>query len=118
MNALGVLVLACVVGFPIAWGISEFKAERKTRMALGVISILLCLAVAWLVGSLERLNYNTWYGTAAEGLVNEVVLRLESGERDKVLGALKEFQSSYSPTYENRAHFDKLAEAAVSRMRQ
>jgi hypothetical protein len=118
MNALGVFVLTCVVGFPIAWGISEFKAGRTTRMTLGVVSILLSFSVAWLVGSLQRMNYNTWYGTAAESLVSEVVLRLESGEKDKVLSALKEFQSSYAPTYENRAHFDKLAERAVSQMKK
>lgn len=117
MNAFGFFVLFCAIGLPVGWFISEFKSKRPVRIGLGIVSILLSFAVAWLVGTLQRLNYNAWYGAAAKDLVDAVVAKIELGDTDKVLAALKEFQSAYSPTYENRASFDKLAEDAAKRMK-
>lgn len=115
MNALGV-VLFFVVAIPIAWFASEFQERRWLRLSLGLAAIALSFGVAYVVGSLERLNSNAWFGSASKSLVDTTVTQLEAGKVDRVLQAFKAFQETYAPTYENRARFDKLVEEAVAKM--
>jgi hypothetical protein len=117
LNALGYFVLLCTLAVPIAWLISEFKAERRTRLVLGVVALSMAFVVAWLAGTFQRLNYNAWSGAASKDLVDAIVLKLETGDTNKVLEALKGLQSNYQPTYENRAHYDKLVEETVAKMK-
>jgi hypothetical protein len=117
VNALG-LVLLIVVAAPIAWFASEFQERRWLRLTLGTAAILMSFGVAWLAGSLERFNSNAWYGSASKQLIDATVTGLEAGNKDRVLRSLKGLQEKYSPTYENRARYDKLVEDAVAQMQK
>lgn len=87
------------------------------RLALGTVAVLLSFGFAALVGSLERFNSNAWFGGATKELIDEMVVELEAGNRDRVLRSLKDLQGRYSPTYENRARYDMLVKGAVKAMR-
>jgi len=117
MNAFGILIGMLAIGVPIAWFASEFQGRRWLRLVLGSFAILLSLGVAAVVGSLERLNSNAWFGSASKNLVDATIAELEAGNRDGVLRSLKTLQQKYSPTYENRARYDVLIEEAVTQMR-
>jgi len=113
-TALLILFLAAVI--PIAWFASEFQGRRWLRLALGSIAILLSFGVAFVVGSLERLNSNAWFGHASKDLIDATVTELEAGRRDEVLKAFEDLQRRYAPTYENRARYDELVKKAVEQM--
>ena len=117
MNALGWFIVVLAMALPVAWCISEFYEQRWLRVALGVAMLAMCVPIAILVGSLDRLNSNAWFGFATRELIDTTVSSLESGEHERVLQSLKKLQDSYSPTYENRARYDELVKAAVDDMK-
>jgi hypothetical protein len=117
MNVFGGFICLLTIVVPIAWFASEFQGRRWLRLVLGSFAILLSFGVAALVGSLERLNSNAWFGVASKDLVDATIAELEAGNRDGVLRSLKLLQQEYSPTYENRARYDELIEKTVTRMR-
>jgi hypothetical protein len=116
MTPLAYVVLLLVVGLPIAWFASEFKAKRALRIGLGVAALLTSFGVAFIVGALNRLNYNAWYGGATANLLDATIAGIESGDTGGVLEELKRLRSEYRPTYENRAGYDVLVRAAVDRI--
>ena len=73
--------------------------------------------VAFIVGSLERINSNAWFTYASKELIDASISELEVGHTDRVLDTLRQLQSEFHPTYENRGRYDKLVEQAVSRMK-
>src|SRR3954467_13865474 len=101
MDAFVPLIGMLVIGIPLAWFVSEFKGPRWLRLVLGSLAIVLCFGIAAIVGTLERFNYNAWYGSASKKLIDATVSELESGNRDRVLRSLKDLQKKYAPTYEN-----------------
>jgi len=111
------ITLFFVVVVPLAWFVSEFRAERGTRLVLGCVSIALCFGVAFVVASFDRFNSNAWFGFASKELIDAAVTELEAGRSEEVLKSLKALQEQYSPTYENRARYDVLVKAAVERMK-
>lgn len=118
MTAFGYLVLLVVIASPVAWLVAEFKGSRSQRVTLGIVSLLASFGVAWLAGSLVRLNYNAWYGEASKDLVDSVVREIEAGRVAETMTVMKQLQQDFQPTYENRAHYDALVKAAVARMRK
>jgi uncharacterized membrane protein YcjF (UPF0283 family) len=102
---------------PVAWVASEFQERRWLRLVLGTTAILLCFGVAFVVGSLERLNSNAWFGSATKTLIDTTVTELEAGHHERVIQSLRELQKKYSPTYENRARYDHLVEETINQMR-
>ena len=118
MSILGYFLLLLVFILPAVWVFSEFKCERKARLLAGSAAILTSFAVAALVGILERLNSNSWFGYHTKGLVAATVNNLEAGRNTNVLNALKELQESYHPSYENRAGYGVLVSNAVIRMNE
>ncbi len=63
------LVLALAFVLPLAWLASDFQSRKELRIALGVAAIAIAFGVAWIVGSLNRLNSNIWYGAATKDLI-------------------------------------------------
>jgi hypothetical protein len=116
MNDMALLTLFLAAAIPIAWFASEFQDRRWLRLTLGSIAILLSFGVAFVVGSLERLNSNAWFGLASKDLIDATVAELKAGRRDEVLRAFEDLQRQYAPTYENRAHYDELVKKAVEQM--
>jgi hypothetical protein len=60
------LVLFLVVALPIAWLVSEFIAKTAVRIGLGVATMAMAFGVAWIVGSLDRLQSNVYFGSATK----------------------------------------------------
>jgi len=110
-------VLALLIGLPIFWICAEFSEYRWLRILLGVAAILFSLVVAAAVGTLERLNYNSWYGDATKELVEVTVEELQAGNQSGVIDALNALKMQYHPTYENRANYDELVKQTIAQMK-
>jgi hypothetical protein len=117
ITPVNVIVLFLVVALPVAWLLAEFRWSRKVRIGLGIAAILMSFGVASLVGLLERLNSNAWFGYASKELIDTTVAELDAGHTERVLHTFRQLQSQYAPTYENRARYDKLVEQAVTEMK-
>lgn len=102
------LMLALTVACPVAWFVSEFQSRIWLRVLLGCCAIAVSFGVASLVGMLQQLNYNAWYGYASKELVETTTQQLEAGNSSEVLKNLRWLSSKYEPTYENRARYDEL----------
>ena len=109
-------VLVLVVLLPLAWFASEFQSRVWLRLTLGCLAILLSFGVAWVVGSLDRLNSNAWYGAATKDLVQNTILQLEAGNSERVLTELRSLRSEFHPSYEDRCDYDRLVAVYVSRL--
>ncbi|MFK7790338.1 MAG: hypothetical protein AB8C95_12705 [Phycisphaeraceae bacterium] len=112
------IIIVLIIAIPIAWLIAEYSAPRWARLLLGMASILMCFGLAYVVSSLNRLNYNAWYGSATSDLLDATIENLEAGNTDQVISTLKQLQTEYEPTYENRAHYDELVNDAVQRFKK
>jgi hypothetical protein len=110
------LLIALVVGLPVAWLASEFRPRRWPRVLLGCCAILSSFAVAALVGSLDRFNSNSWYGDSSDRLIAATVGELEMGNTDRVVDELRRLRGRFHPTYENRARYDELVEEYLTRV--
>jgi hypothetical protein len=116
VNAFGYFLLFLIIAFPIAWAVSEFKWNRKIRLALGIGALAMSFGLAALVGMLQEFHYNIWFGENTKKLVDTTVQQLEVGKTTNVLNAFKQLQEAYQPTYENRAKYNLLVSNAVSTM--
>lgn len=112
-----IIPLFCLALF-VAWLVAEFKAGRKTRITLGIVSLAACSLIATFVGALQQLNYNAYYGAAAKDLVDATISRLEEGDTNRVFQVLRAFKSQYRPTYESRANFRELAKEAANQLQK
>jgi hypothetical protein len=122
MQRLFLLFAVCIL-LSLGWAIAEFKVKKSwARFLLGLAAIISWSAFLWIVIPLlaigEKFNYNAHYGSASKQLIDTVIEKVESGETEKVLKSLKKLQEKFSPTYENRANYDKLVEEAVKEMEQ
>ena len=108
------LILTLVIVLPLAWLASEFQSRKEIRIALGIAAIAMAFGVAWIVGSLERLNSNIWYGAATKDLIQNTIVELEKGNDERVLTELQTLRAKFHPTYETRADYDKLVAAYVN----
>jgi len=117
LSPIAIIVLIAVIALPIGWLVSEFRGGRGLRLTLGCLALLMSFGVAFIVGSLERLNSNAWFTHASKDLIDASIVELEAGHTDRVLNTLRQLQSEFHPTYENRGRYDKLVEHAVSRMK-
>jgi hypothetical protein len=116
LSPIAIIILIAVIGLPVGWFVSEFRGGRVLRLTLGCLTILMSFGLAFIVGSLERLNSNAWFTGASKELIDASVSQLEAGHTDRVLDSLRQLQAEFHPTYENRGRYDTLVEQAVSRM--
>lgn len=107
------LILLLVVVLPIAWLASEFSNNRFLRIGLGLSAIAMSFGVAWIVGSLDRLQSNTYFAEATKDLIQNTIVELENGNDDAVLKGLKDLRSEFEPTYETRDDYDLLVDRYV-----
>ncbi len=73
------VVLLFVVVLPIAWIISEFSTNRPLRLVLGLCAIAMSFGVAWVAGSLERLQANSYFAKATKDLIQNTFVNLKKG---------------------------------------
>ncbi len=96
------LILFLVVAFPIAWLISEFYNNRCARIILGLCAIGMSFGVAFIVGSLDRLQSNVYFAGATKDLIQNTIIELENDRADLVLTELRNLRDEFRPTYETR----------------
>lgn len=101
----------------LLWLWSKFQDRRWLRITAGSAALVAMCGVAFVVGSLERLNSNSWFGSMTKDFVDGTIVGLESGRHPQVLDALRGFQVEYHPTYENRARYDVLVQAYLHRLK-
>ena len=106
-----------VIALPVAWLAFEFTDRRGVRIGFGIASLLAMFGIAVVAGETNRFNYNAWYGGASKALIDTTITEIEDGNLDRVVKVLRRLNLDYRPTYENRAHYDELVEAAVTEMR-
>lgn len=91
------LILFLVIAVPLAWLASEFQPRTEIRIALGIAAIAMSFGVAWIVGSLERLNSNIWFGSATKDLIQVCPCRVSNvRRRDFVLARPTRFDAPLS----------------------
>lgn len=103
-----VATLVLVAGLIVAWLYSEFGASRGIRILLGASVLCTCPLLAFVVGSLQQLNDNAWYGDASAKLIETITTEVEENRADQLLPALRQLRSDFSPTYQNRANYDEV----------
>jgi len=111
------IVVIVIVVLPIAWLAAEFQDRRWVRITTGSAALLSVCGIAFVVGSLERLTSNSWFGGVTKTFVDGTVSELEAGRHPQVLDALLKMQTEYNPTYENRARYDELVQTYLDRLR-
>lgn len=118
MKPVGFLLIALIIGLPIAWLVSEFRGTRAMRISLGILAIGVMATCIWALSSvLTRFNYNAWYGSATGDLISTSLQEIENGHLDRVIKVWRGLDQQYRPTYENRAHYNDLVKQATARMR-
>jgi len=100
----------------VVWLISEFNGPRWLRITAGTVLMLWSTGLALVGMTLEQLNSNAWFGTHTKELVDATVAELQRGRQTEVLIALTQLQSHYHPSYETRAQYDQLVQAAIEQM--
>lgn len=111
------LTLVVIVALPIAWLIAEFGSNRALRITLGMASIVGSMGVLYVVGQLNRFNYNAYYGGTTSMLIDVMVAEIDEGNTDRLREVLRRMQSEYHPTYENRGHYAEIVDAAVEELK-
>jgi hypothetical protein len=117
MHPLALIVILVVMASPILYIIGETRGRRSLRIGSIIILLPAAIFTGWATGMLSRFNYNAWYGSSSKSLIDETILQIEAGRSKEVARVLRQLSDSYSPTYENRAHYDELTESAVEEMK-
>jgi hypothetical protein len=112
------LLLVLAVVLPGTWLASEFQTRRWVRIVLGVCSMGVMLLIAVVVGTLERLNYNAWYGPVSLELVETTIAEIEAGRAESLLPPLSKLRDDFRPTYKTRANYDGLVRRFVNEVKQ
>jgi hypothetical protein len=110
------VALVVVMMLPIVWVLSEFQARVWLRLLLGGCTICASYGVFYIVGTFERLSYNSWYGIATRALIHAEIEAIEADRVVLVTAELKRLYEEFDPTYENRADYDRLAAEAAKRI--
>ncbi|HEY4310003.1 MAG TPA: hypothetical protein VGN12_11170 [Pirellulales bacterium] len=111
-----IIAVVLVILLPIVWVLSEFQARLWLRLLLGGCTIFASYGVFYIVGELERLKYNSWYGLATQGLIHAEIEALDADQGALLAAELKRLQIEFDPTYENRADYDRLAAETAKRI--
>jgi hypothetical protein len=113
------LILLSLAALAIGWFVSELRGSNPgLRIALGILSIAATtFCVSAVNDMLTRFNYNSSYGTATKDLIETSIAQIEDGHLDRVLKVWRATSSQYQPTYENRAGYKELVEAATARIK-
>ena len=112
------LLILMVIAVPCLWLAADLLHWRAwLRRSLGVISILLTFGVAFIAGSLQIFQANLYYGNANKDLIKQTIVELQSGNTDHVIQVLKELDSEFEPTYENRANYSTLVEHSIEKLK-
>ncbi len=116
-NIIGLLwQVAVIVGFPVAWFVSELLSGRRfIRCALGGLAILSIAATLTCQNMLLQIDYNLTYSKAARELIEATVKKLEAGQPEVVLQEFKVLEERFPLTYED-SHFDEFAAEAAKRI--
>lgn len=112
------LILLLVVLLPFLWLASEFQEHRWLRILAGCAAIAMSFLVAYAVGALSEMEYNTYYGNASKALIDSTIEHLEAGETEQVLSSLKQLRMEFQPNYETRANYEGLIQQFQERLEQ
>ena len=121
-NFLGMLIVfsipILVIGLPIAWFISELRNfNKKKRMILGILAILMCYGVAYLFGKGTWMRAYSLYGDQTKTLLGVTISQIEAGNTNIVLNELRYIKSEYSKTRSYYYQFyTQLVNNAIARM--
>lgn len=117
MRSLAALLIVIISVSPALYIIGEIKAKRSLRMLSFIILVPTAVITGWIVGMMAKFNYNAWYGSSTKQLIDEINIQLKIGNQEQVRAVLTELSDMYHPTYENRAHYNELADKAVQKLR-
>lgn len=112
------VAMVLVVVLPLGWLASEFQDNRGLRIFVGVLAIAMSFFVAFVVGSLEQMRSNTYFGDASKKMIETTIYALDDGRIDEVKLGLKELATEYQPSYETRANYDQLVALYVKNLKR
>ena len=82
------------------------------------VTVAMVLVVAFVVGSLEQMRSNTYFGDASKKLIETTIYALDDGRIDEVKLGLKELATEYQPSNETRANYDQLVAVYVKNLKR
>jgi hypothetical protein len=83
-----VLLTAAAALVVVLWVVSEFRSPRRVRLGLGVAAILSSIAVALVVGFLQRTELADRYRGANNNLAYAIETAINNGQSDRVVAVL------------------------------
>ncbi len=112
--ALLLLIIVAYFGLLIVTALSQRKGFRiAASVGVFISTLFLCFAAT----IFQKFQANSDFGGAAVVVAPACIAAIERGEVDKVVRALKEFESDYRPTYEQRRNFVVLANRLADRLK-
>jgi hypothetical protein len=107
-----------ILGFPIAWLISELKNhDRRSRIARGILAIVSSILISTLFSLGQRLNYTTNYAMVSRHLIQVTITQLEKGNNETVLSSLKKLQNQFNfNAGDSLGKYENLVKEAVFSM--
>ena len=90
--------------------------DRKKRVRYGIVAILAAGLGFFVAGSAISFNYNAWYSSAADKLLEASVKGMEEGRQAEVLREWKAMDKKFRWSYEVKGNFRRLVEEAVEGM--
>lgn len=115
MNPIAIIVLFFMVLAAFIGG-----AVLPDRKVVRVVSAMVAFGWACLMfiaaGWAESLNYNIWYSSAAEKMLNACIMGIEEGRQDAVLIEMRRMSDELDVTYERRGNFRELADRVAENL--
>ena len=116
MENFGIYLILALVAFCFI-ALSYFVKKEIIRNIIFLTSALIAIyCIGTLIGKTERLNYNAWYSSSTEDLIETVVEKLEDGQQEQVIQELKVLKSQIGWTYEVRGHYDEHVRETIKNL--
>lgn len=80
-------------------------------------AIIAIYCIGTLTGKLQRLDYNIWYSSSTNALIEETINKLENGEQELVIKELKKLQPKIYTGYEVKGNYDEHVRETLNNLK-
>jgi hypothetical protein len=114
MTGLPCIILLATAALLFGWLVAEVRGPQWARITLGIVSLIMSFGIAVAVASIFRLQYDVEYGGAAAKMIDEILVRLDSDDEERLVRDLRELRADVAPSYEVPP-FEMVVEEFVNR---
>ncbi len=118
MTPVAMLYLVFVFATVVVWLVLEVRSGKLARIVAGLFAMTLVAFTVWLATFiLYQFNYNAYYGGVTRNLIVESLNAMDRGEQARVQAVFRDLRDRFQPTYEGKADYRELGEAAAQQLR-